>query len=197
MRALFIAAALVALAPAAEAKNWNAVRAVDKFTDVKSCRVEPGGPFTRTFFRGLLGGGVALYFFAEKRSEEVRVGVFSEPAIPIGGDLQVRIDDQPLVTITAADTPIDTAPSMPSPNLDALSEQQRTDIENARRTALGAMSPFRAVAGEAALNLLRSILAAKVVRMRVVTVNGPLSRGVEWSPDADLATAIAACGIAL
>lgn len=181
----------------AEAKRWNAVHRIDKFTDIESCRVEPGGAFSRSMIRGALGAAITFHFFVEKRGDEIRAGLFSEPAIPISGDVQIRVDDQPVVTITAADTPIDAAPQMPSLSLEGLSAEQRANIENVQRSTLALASPYRALTGDRALDLIRAVVGAHIIRTRTIGINIATSTSAEWKPHPDLKAAIAECGIAL
>ncbi len=118
----------------AHALDWNTRRLVDEFTDAQSCRVELGGEFTRSFVRSMTGTFRTLHFYAENRNGEVRAGFMSEPLIPIPGDVQIRVDTNPLSTITAADTPVDTAPSFTMPETPGLTEEQRVQFEQSMRS---------------------------------------------------------------
>lgn len=184
----------LALTPSpAAAKDWNAVKRIDPFTDIQSCRVEPGGAGSRAFFRGR---SLAYYFYAEKRGDQIRAGVFSEPAIPIAGDVQIRVDDGPLITITAADTPIDAAPAPVVQLPSTLPPEARAAYEQMIAAAQASASPYRAVTGERAAALLHQILAGKLVRIRSIGINSALSTTGEIKIDPrDLRDALEKCEI--
>lgn len=99
MRALVVIALAWLVASPASALDWNTRRLVDEFTDAQSCRVEPGGEFSRSFVRGMTGAFRTLHFYAENRNGEIRAGFMSEPLIAIPGDVQIRVDSNPLTTI--------------------------------------------------------------------------------------------------
>lgn len=194
--AIAIGIALLSMAPSpAAAKDWNAVRRVDPFTDSHSCRVEPGGRFSRSAVRQLAGSYLSYYFYAERRNAEIRAGVFAEPSLPISGDVQIRVDDHPMITITAADTPIDAAPTVPMAALDALPPDQRAALQAQMRATLAVASPYRALIGERAALLIEEILAGKVTIARTVGINAATSSIAEWRPDKDLRAALLECGI--
>lgn len=180
----------------AQALNWRVVHLEDEFTDVRTCRVEPGGTFSRSFLRGAIGAFRTLHFFAENRDGEIRAGFMSEPLMPIAGDIQVRIDDGPLTTLTAADTPIDSAPTIRLPTTPGVTPEAHAAMEQTIRQSMAVASPYRVLTGERAVSLLRDIAEGEDARWRVVTVNAAASSTGEIRKRG-LAEALAECGIAL
>lgn len=180
----------------AHALNWRVVQLEDEFTDVRVCRVEPGGAFSRAFARGLTGAFRTLHFFAENRNGEVRAGFMSEPLLPIPGDIQIRVDDDPLIAITAADTPLDAAPSINLPDTPGLTAEGQATMDQAIRQSLAVASPYRLLVGERAIGLLQDIVSGAEVRWRVIGVNAAVSQTGEIR-NRGLSDALAECGITL
>ena len=172
-------------------------RSVDAFTDVKSCRVEYGDEFTRSMNRQLTGSFIGLYFFAENKDGEVRAGVVSEPKIPIGGDVQLRVDDNPMVSITAADTPVDLAPTTSLPAMPGLSAEQQKDMQASLKASMSVASPYRVLVGDKARSLLREMIRGQKVIWRVVGINTATSTTGTIVIRPDLGKSLAECGIDL
>lgn len=88
---------------AATSAKWQANFYHDEFTGKDTCRVEMGTADQRQFGRAMSGTYFTYNFYAENHDGEIRAGVRSEPAIPIIGDVQIKVSDK-LYTLTAADT---------------------------------------------------------------------------------------------
>jgi len=196
MRALVVIALAWLVASPASALDWNTRRLVDEFTDAQSCRVEPGGEFSRSFVRGMTGAFRTLHFYAENRNGEIRAGFMSEPLIAIPGDVQIRVDSNPLTTITAADTPLDLAPTYTIPATPGLTAEQQAQLEQTLRASMAIASPYRVVTGERAVALLREIVGGSEVRWRVVSINAAAS-GTGTVRVRGLREALIECGISL
>lgn len=196
MRAVAATAVVWFAAAPAHALDWNTRRLVDEFTDAQSCRVEPGGEFSRSFVRGMTGAFRTLHFYAENRNGEVRAGFMSEPLIAIPGDVQIRVDSNPLTTITAADTPLDLAPSYTMPPTPGFTPEQQAQLEQTMRSSMAIASPYRVVTGERAVALLREIVGGRDVRWRVVSINAAAS-GTGTVRVRGLREALTECGIDL
>lgn len=198
--AITLAAILAACAstsgPAPGPAPWHSVERTDPFTDVRSCRVERGDETRRAIERRIHHAFRTLYFFVEKRDGAVRVGFMSEPAIPISGDIQVRVDDGPIVTLKAFETPLDLAPALPAPATPGLGPEQQQAILDMQRTMLAQASPYILIEGRPAEDLLRQILSGASVKVRVVTINAAAAETGIIDP-AGLAEAVKACGIAI
>lgn len=195
MKATAAAAALALIAGCASQTSVS--RSVDAFTDTQVCRVEYGDELTRSMNRQLTGTFIGLYFFAENRDGEVRAGVVSEPKLPIAGDVQLRVDDNPLVSITAADTPLDLAPATTLPETPGLSAEQRDRLQASMRSTMSVASPYRVLVGAKAVSLLKAMTQGKNMIWRVVGINAAASTTGSISIKPDLAKSLAACGIAL
>ncbi|MFT3996341.1 MAG: hypothetical protein QM667_02965 [Asticcacaulis sp.] len=178
----------------AHALDWRTKNLSDPFTDVSVCRVEFGGDFSRAVALGFQGGIRGLYFIAEKRGDEIRAGFMSDPPLPIPGDIQVRVDQNQLHTITAADTPLDLSPSMNIPNLENLPQDKKLIIEQSIKNSMSLASPYRLFSGEKASALLNEIISGKKVIWRAVTVNAAASLTGEIRVKG-LQSALNKCGI--
>lgn len=196
-RVLFAAAAMWAIsASAAQALDWRTQRLRDEFTDIETCRVEPGGAFSRAFVRGMTGAFRTLHFFAENRNGEVRAGFMSEPLIPIPGDIQLRVDANPFITLTAVDTPLDAAPAINIPDTPGITPEMRTAMEQSIRSTMAMASPYRVLTGDRARALLRAILSGEETRWRVVTINAAAS-ATGTLQTRGLSDALEECGISI
>ncbi|MGE0827760.1 MAG: hypothetical protein AB7O04_00210 [Hyphomonadaceae bacterium] len=189
---VFTLLTLSAIVPA-NALSWRAEHVRDPFTEAEACRVLPGGAFTRAL-TGMSRLGV-YYFFFERRGAEVRAGVTSDHGLPIAGDVQVRVGDGPLITITAADTPLDARPQTPAVAIEGLSQDAAAQIAAARDAALASVSPYRVLAGERARQLIADILAHDRTIWRTVGVNAATSSIGELEPNASLRRALHMCGL--
>jgi len=181
----------------ASASIWTIKRTVDRFTDEKTCRVTPLSEFSRAIVAGLMKVGYTSYFFAEIRDNGVRVGVTSDSNIPVAPEIQLRIDSDPAITITSADTPVDQGPTIPIPNLQNLPPAVRDSIARSMQTAMAIMSPYRVVTGDRAKEILRRLVSAKKAMWRpVIGVNAQFGETVNI-PINGLADALRKCGISL
>ncbi|MEJ0060847.1 MAG: hypothetical protein WDM79_15255 [Terricaulis sp.] len=188
--------ALLITPASAAVLGWRVVHLHDEFTDEHVCRVEPGGILSRSIVRGLSGAFRTLHFIVENRDGEIRAGFLSEPMLPIGGDIQLRVDDNPMVTLAPADTPIDAGPEMPIGIVPNIPPEARAQLERSLRAARGMQSPYRLVVGERARTLLLQIVDGEDVRWRVITVNAAVSRTGRIRVEG-LIEALSECGIVL
>ena len=172
--------------------QWQANHYHDEFTNQNTCRVEIGSAKQREFGRALSGTYYSYNFYAENHDSEIRAGVRSEPAIPINGDVQIKVGDK-LYTLTAADTPLDTKPSIPAPHGDE-------DFNNSYNAAMDSIqkyaSPYRAYTGSKAKSLLSDIIkTGGEVKFRSIGVNAATSGTGSFTVDEHFITALKECGI--
>jgi hypothetical protein len=183
------------------ALEWTAEKHIDSFTDIETCKVMPGSEFSRAFVfgtvEGLMHWYAVSYFFAERRGDEVRAGFTNDKNLPIMSDIQVRVDQNPAVTITAADTPIDTGPSIAIPQMQGVTPEVKAQIEQSMKGALARMSPYRVFAGEKAVALLRQIVNGKRAIWRSIGGVNNASEDVTEIRIDGLSDALSECGIAL
>lgn len=182
-------------------KSWHVSQLKDEFTNAQSCRVERTSPENRDFIKAMAGVYYSYGFYAEKYNGVVRAGIRTEPStLPIAGDVQIKVDEK-LVTLTLADTPLDVAPETPQYQINKEAEKtlgagfskSMTEMTNNIKR-MG--SPYRALTGQKAINLLRDIANAKEeVKFRVVGVNSALSATGVISTGPEFAKALNECGI--
>jgi hypothetical protein len=175
--------------------GWNATNHHDEFTDTNICRVEKGTKAQKDFARGFTGVYFTQNFYAENNNGELRAGVRTYPALPIGGDIQIKVGEK-LYTLTAQDAPIDVAPQMPiNTNAIAVYEDVMASVtENIQKMS----SPYRAYTGKKAINLLRDIAnTTGEVKFRTVGVNTQTSATGAFTADATFISALEKCGINL
>jgi hypothetical protein len=180
--------------------GWHATNHYDDFTDTKMCRVEKGTKGQRDFARGFTGIYFTQHFYAENHNGEIRAGVRTEPPLPIGGDLQIKVGNK-LYTLTASDTPLDIAPSVPV-NTDMakkyMGKEYANNIEKMTRDIQKMSSPYRAYTGKKAKALLRDIINTQgEIKFRVVGVNTVTSGTGSFTSDENFKAALVACGIDL
>lgn len=180
--------------------GWNAKNHYDEFTGSKMCRVEKGTEGQRDFARGFTGIYFSQHFYAENYNGEVRAGVRTEPPLPIGGDIQIKVGGK-LYILTSADTPIDVAPSVPI-NTDAARKSMGKDyantLENMTKDIQKLSSPYRAFTGKKAIALLRDIANTEgEIKFRVMGVNAVTSGTGSFTSGEGFKTALASCGIEL
>jgi len=119
--------------------------------------------------------------FAEMRSDGPRIGVWGRFGV-VFGDVQVRVDRNPTVNITAQDTPVDYAPTTPQitpvkiPN--ATEEQQKLYEESLKQVSqattqsiLATSSPYKVATGAKARMLLNQIKDGEQIKFRVLGIN--------------------------
>ncbi|MGN7503562.1 MAG: hypothetical protein ACTHPO_11320 [Alphaproteobacteria bacterium] len=172
--------------------QWQANNYHDEFTNQNTCRVEIGDAKQREFGRALSGTYYSYNLYAENHDGEIRAGVRSEPAIPINGDVQIKIGDK-LYTLTAADTPLDTKPSMPVPQgNEAFNKSYNAAMDSIQKYA----SPYRAFTGSKAKSLLYDIIqAGEEIKFRSIGVNAATSGTGSFTVDEHFITALKECGI--
>lgn len=180
--------------------GWNATDHYDEFTDTKICRVEQGTQAGRDFARGFTGIYFTQHFYAENHNGEIRAGVRTEPPLPIGGDVQIKVGGK-LYTLTSADAPIDVAPAIPMDTSAAeksMGKEYAETLKNMSKDIQKLSSPYRAYTGSKAKALLRDIANAQgEVKFRVVGVNAAASATGSFTAGEDFTTALQACGINL
>lgn len=180
--------------------GWNATNHYDEFTDTKICRVERGTQAGRDFARGFTGIYFTQHFYAENHNGEVRAGVRTEPPLPIGGDVQIKVGDK-LYVLTSTDVPIDIAPTIPmntSAAEQAMGKEYAETLHSMGKDIQKLSSPYRAYTGNRAKALLRDIANAQgEIKFRVVGVNAAASATGSFVVREDFTTALQACGIDL
>ncbi len=172
--------------------QWQANQYHDEFTNENTCRVEMGSAHQREFGRAMSGIYYSYNFYAENHDGEIRAGVRSEPAIPISGDVQIKVGDT-LYTMTVADTPLDTKPTMPAlQGSDEFNKNYAAAMDSIQKYA----SPYRAFTGKKAKALISDILSAnEEIKFRSVTVNATSSGTGSFIVDENFKTAMKECGI--
>lgn len=172
--------------------QWQANQYHDEFTNENTCRVEIGTAHQREFGRAMMGTYYSYNFYAENHDGEIRAGVRSEPAIPISGDVQIKVGDT-LYTMTAADTPLDTKPTMTAPQgSDEFNKSYAATMESIQKYA----SPYRAFTGKKAMALINDIInTGGEVKFRTVGVNAATSGTGSFTVDDNFKTALKKCGL--
>jgi hypothetical protein len=180
------------LLSACASTGWNATQHHDDFTGTKICRVERGSQASRDFARGFTGIYFTQHFYAENHDGEIRAGVRTEPPLPIGGDIQIKVEER-LYILTSADVPIDVAPVNPQ-----ISNNVHADSMEAMTKSIQQLSsPYRAYRGEKAKALLRDIARAQgEIKFRVVGVNSTLGGVGTFTADEGFRLALSKCNIA-
>jgi hypothetical protein len=165
------------------AAQWQANQYHDEFTGENTCRVEMGSAHQREFGRAMSGTYYSYNFYAENHDGEIRAGVRSEPAIPINGDVQIKVGD----------TPLDTKPSMPAPQgSDAFNNSYAEAMNSIQKFT----SPYRAFTGKKAQTLLNDILSVSGdIKFRTVGVNTATSGTGSFSVDENFKIALKECGL--
>ena len=183
---------ITALTGCVTSAPWQANHYHDEFTNQNTCRVEIGSAQQREFGRALSGTYYSYNFYAENHNGEIRAGVRSEPAIAINGDVQIKVRDK-LYTLTAADTPLDTKPSMPAPQGDEeFNKSYNAVMDSIQKYA----SPYRAYTGKKAKSLLNDIIqTGGEVKFRSIGVNAATSGTGSFTVDEHFTTALKECGI--
>ncbi|MGH1378713.1 MAG: hypothetical protein ACRBB3_07810 [Alphaproteobacteria bacterium] len=180
--------------------SWNATNHYDDFTDTKTCRVERGTQAGRDFARGFTDIYFTQHFYAENHNGEVRAGVRTEPPLPIGGDIQIKVGTK-LYTLTSQNTPIDVAPSVPM-NTDMAEKYMGKGYADSIKTMTEDIqklnSPYRAYTGKKAKALLRDIASTySEIKFRVIGVNQVTSGTGSFTVDESFTEALTKCDISL
>lgn len=182
------------------ASGWTTSNHYDEFTDTKVCRIERGTKFERDFAKGFTGIYFTQHFYVENYNGQIRAGVRTEPPLPIGGDVQIKVGKK-LYTLTSRDAPIDVEPTVPTKNKaaeaamgKAYAETMESIVKNSQQIA----SPYRAYTGEKAKALLRDIASTSgEIKFRTVGVNMATSDTGSFTAGEDFKAALQACGINL
>ncbi len=181
-------------------KGWNVSHLHDEFTNDNICRVERNSPEMREFARNWTRTFFSSYFFAEKYNDQVRAGIRSEPQIPIAGDVQIKIGSK-LVTLTSDDTPIDVAPHIPQYKMSKEVEKTlgagfNTSMKQMTDSIQKLGSPYRALTGQKAINLLRDMANTQgEIKYRTVGFNSALSTTGTITTGPEFVKALNECGI--
>lgn len=190
----------VGLLSACVTNGWNATNHYDEFTDTKICRIERGTQAGRDFARGFTGIYFSQHFYAENHNGEVRAGVRTEPALPIGGDVQIKVGSK-LYTLTSADVPLDVVPTIPMDTSAAeqyMGKAYGDTLKNMTTDIQKLSSPYRAYTGEKAKALLRDIAnTTDEVKFRVIGVNAAASVTAAFKAGEDFTAALHTCSIDL
>jgi len=130
----------------------------------------------------------------------IRAGVRTEPPLPIGGDIQIKVGSK-LYTLTSRDTPLDVVTSVPT-NTDIIKKSMGAEyaqsIENMTKDIQKMSSPYRAFTGKKAIALLHDIANTEgEIKFRVVGVNAVTSGTGSFTSGEDFTTALQKCGINL
>ncbi len=174
------------------AAQWQANQYHDEFTGENTCRVEMGSAHQREFGRAMSGTYFSYNFYAENHDGEIRAGVRSEPAIPISGDVQIKVGET-LYTMTTADTPLDTTVSMPAPQgSDEFNKSYASTMESIQKFS----SPYRAYTDKKAKIFINDILnTGGEIKFRTVGVNAATSGTGSFIPDDNFKAALKECGL--
>lgn len=172
--------------------QWQANEYHAEFTGENICRVEMGTAHQREFGRAMTGTYYSYNFYAENYDGQIRAGVRSEPVIPISGDVQIKVGDT-LYTMTAADTPLDTKPTMPGPQgSDEFNKSYAAAMDSIQKYT----SPYRAFTGKKAKALINDIIKTNgEVKFRTIAVNSATSATGSFTVDENFKTALKECGI--
>ena len=178
---------------------WNAKTTVDEFTDETRCKVSVGSDFGKDVAKSF--GGIHYYPFIARAKDEIIFGIENDYNLPLG-DAQVRVDDNAMIEISAADTPVILAPKQPTVDMSYLKGTPGLDSEALQKSVTDMTaniqkysSPFRAVSGEKAREIIKQLLNGKSLKVRIIGVNQVNSTTGEWEMDGSLPNALAECGI--
>ncbi len=200
--------AIIGLAGCA-APPWVAGVITDEFSDNSICRVAARHgakeEFQERLLLGVVGTANTHEFIAEMRSDGPRIGVWARYGF-FPGDVQIRVDNNPFVVITAQDTPIDTGapqiqvPAIKLPNV--TEEQQKAyeeSLQNITKTttrnlaAIG--SPYRVATGKKAKTLIEQIRVGKQFKFRVLGINKAASTTARIEINEQFKSALRKCKI--
>jgi hypothetical protein len=154
------------------AQKWEAVISKDEFTD-KTTKFATFGEWT-TGKGYLVTYSLNFYPFVGIQDGLVLFGIRSGGGLRIPtGTVQVRIDDNASWTISPEETPIVLSPVVPTinypnmPHTPDLSDFQKQMTDN----MIKMMSPYTATTGEKAKEIIKEMIAGKVIKYRIVGVN--------------------------
>jgi hypothetical protein len=185
--------------PVSAELEYHVVRSVDAFTDEQICKTVLGTDFSRGIAEGMLGWYGVSYFFVERKGNEIAAGITNDRNLPVAGNIQIRVDDGPVTTITPADTPEDMLPAsaIPVPTTTTGYPEVDKQISESMRIARAQLTPFRVVTGDKARSLLAEIINGHHAIWRSVTMLPQTDRGPAEIRIDGLKEAVAACGIDL
>jgi hypothetical protein len=173
--------------------EWDIDKQKDAFTDVETCHAQLAQTFAPD--SPLMNRMVRYAFFIERRGASVRVGFENVSPLPsFPGDVQLRVDDRPVVNIVAADTPTDLGRANSGPDLRTIPAEQRPMAESIMRGSLQAGSRYRALEGKRATELLSDMLHGRTTKWRVLGITDAYDAGDELPP---IAEALTGCDITL
>ncbi len=197
--AVIVLISLAICSPANAALEYHVVKSTDPFTDQNICKIEFGTNFSRAFLEGMAEGVLGWYglsyFYVERRGDEIVAGITNDRHLPIAGDIQIRVDDGPVTTITPADTPDDYLPPSAFPQTTTGYATTDQTIANAMRNFRAQMTPFRVLSGEKARALLSELVNGHHAIWRSVTMIAAANRGPAEIRIDGLSEALAECGI--
>ena len=195
---LFVSFSLLSIL-AGCATPWEARIITDKFSDYSLCRV---AQYQSAFAQGAsqelsrqMGySGISYLFVAEMHDSGPRIGVKSSHNVPIVGELQIRVDDYPVVSVLATETPVDLGgTAFKMPEMPGTTAATRKQLENAFKSAAGYMSPLRLASGAKASVLLEQIAHGQRIRFRTVGVNALISTTAEFDITVQFLDALKEC----
>ncbi|AHG41102.1 hypothetical protein N018_13130 [Pseudomonas syringae CC1557] len=175
---------------------WKATGSTDEFTDKTTMMVTTGDFSTSS---GIITSTLKFYPVVRKEGGQVYVGVMSGGRfkIPVG-TVQLRIDQNEAWTITPQETPVSLMPAAPQYVLN-LPPEQAAIVKNAQEQAMinatQMMSPYTIAGGDKAKNILKQMLAGKVLKYRTVGINQAASTTGEVALDPSLAESLRLVGI--
>jgi hypothetical protein len=117
--------------------------------------------------------------------------------LPMPGDVQIRVDDHPAVTITPADTPDAWLPPSTVPNPSTGNPTVDGSIASTMRVTRAQILPYRVVGGDKAKSLLREVVTGHRAIWRSVTMMPAADRGPAEIQIEGLREALSECGVDL
>ena len=166
--------------------EWVAKVFVDEFSDKSFCRVALHLDAKASLQERILFSSPGYEFIAEMRDDGPRIGVWSRYGV-FPGDVQIRVDSNPFVLVTAQDTPVVAGTQQvfapPIIKLPNVTEEQQKAYEESVRQATETMtqniqaigSPYRVTTGEKTKSLLAQIKIGEQLKFRLVGVNKVVS----------------------
>lgn len=156
-------------------KVWFANKEKDAFTDTTTCEATFGSDYRNGGVYTYTGN---LYLFVSKVGGQLRVGVKSggKYKVPVG-NIQIRIDKNPAVSIASGETPLNQDQLDQSMHMDlsGMTEEQKKTFNNTynnmTKSISKSMSPYTATTGEKAQSLLAQMKTGERAIFRVVSMN--------------------------
>lgn len=165
---------------------WHVTIKKDEFTDQVTKMATAGsdyvGGYNIRFFR--------LFVAAQNNKTFVGVRCAGRFGIPTG-TVQIRVDDNPSWTISPSETPVELSPAVPkSPSIQATAQ---SGVYMTNMTQI--LSPFTAVSGEKANQILAQMVHGRVVRFRTIGMNQAASTTGEAKIDGSFFSALREIGV--